>query len=49
MKILLIEDEPKLNQFIKDGLQQNGYSVEAALNGSAGLELASIENLIWSC
>lgn len=42
MKILLIEDEPKLNQFIKDGLQQNGYSVEAALNGSAGLELASI-------
>ncbi len=42
MKILLIEDEPKLNQFIKDGLQQNGYLVEVAFNGSEGIEIASV-------
>jgi DNA-binding response OmpR family regulator len=42
MRILLIEDEPKLNTFIKEGLSQNGYVVDAALNGSHGLELASV-------
>ncbi len=42
MRILLIEDEPKLNTFIKEGLQQNGYVVDATQNGSHGLELASV-------
>ncbi len=42
MKILLIEDEPKLNLFIKEGLTQHGYSVDTATNGSLGLELASV-------
>jgi DNA-binding response OmpR family regulator len=42
MKILLIEDEPKLNTFIREGLQQNGYAVDAAQNGSEGMELASV-------
>jgi DNA-binding response OmpR family regulator len=42
MKILLIEDEPKLNTFIKEGLQQNGYAVDAVQNGSEGMELASV-------
>jgi DNA-binding response OmpR family regulator len=42
MKILLIEDEPKLNTFIKEGLQQNGYVVDAVQNGSEGMELASV-------
>lgn len=41
MKVLLIEDEPKLNSFIKKGLQQNGYVVDAVTNGSEGLEMAS--------
>jgi DNA-binding response OmpR family regulator len=44
MRILLIEDEPKLNTFIKEGLQQNGYIVDATQNGSHGLELASVGN-----
>jgi DNA-binding response OmpR family regulator len=44
MRILLIEDEPKLNTFIKEGLQQNGYTVDATQNGSHGLELASVGN-----
>ncbi len=41
MKILLIEDEPRLNSFLKEGLEQNNYSVDSAFNGSQGLELAS--------
>ena len=42
MKILLIEDEPRLNTFLKEGLEQNGYIVDAVMNGSAGLELAAV-------
>lgn len=41
MKVLLIEDEPKLNSFIKKGLQQKGYIVDTAVNGSEGLEIVS--------
>jgi DNA-binding response OmpR family regulator len=41
MKILLIEDEPRLNAFLKEGLEQNGYAVDAVANGSLGLEQAS--------
>lgn len=43
MKILLIEDEPRLNSFLKEGLEQHGYSVDAADNGSTGLEYASTQ------
>lgn len=43
MKILLIEDEPRLNSFLKEGLEQQGYSVDAAANGSTGLEYASTQ------
>jgi DNA-binding response OmpR family regulator len=42
MKILLVEDEPKLNQFIKKGLEQQGYLVDSTLNGSEAIELAAI-------
>jgi DNA-binding response OmpR family regulator len=41
MKILLIEDEPKLNDHIRKGLEGQGYTVDSAVNGSEGLELAS--------
>jgi two-component system copper resistance phosphate regulon response regulator CusR len=41
MKILLIEDEPRLNSFLKEGMEQQGYSVDAAENGSTGLEYVS--------
>lgn len=43
MKILLVEDEPKLNTFVRKGLQQNGYSVDSVTNGSEGLQLAANE------
>ena len=42
MKILLIEDEPRLNDFIKKGLEQNGYVVDATTNGSTGLEMVAV-------
>jgi len=43
MKILLVEDEPKLNEFVRKGLEQNGYVVDSVGNGSEALQLAASE------
>jgi two-component system copper resistance phosphate regulon response regulator CusR len=43
MKILLVEDEPKLNEFVKKGLEQNGYVVDSVANGSDALQLVATE------
>lgn len=43
MKILLVEDEPRLNEFVKKGLQQNGYVVDSVDNGSEAMNLAATE------
>jgi two-component system copper resistance phosphate regulon response regulator CusR len=40
MKVLLVEDEAKLSQFIKKGLQQEGIEVEIAADGLEGKRLA---------
>ena len=40
MRILLIEDEKKTAAFITKGLAEEGYEVECARDGEAGLELA---------
>ncbi len=40
MKILLIEDEPKTVQYLKKGLEENGYDVDAATDGISGKHLA---------
>lgn len=37
--ILLIEDEQNVADFIKKGLQENGYEVQVAYDGQTGLEL----------
>lgn len=42
LKILLIEDEPRLNEHLCKGLQQQGYAVDATFSGSEGLELVSV-------
>src|SRR5690349_7346449 len=42
MKILLVEDEPKLNQFVKKGLEQQGYVVDSTIDGSTALEMVSV-------
>lgn len=40
MKILIIEDEKGIVNFLKQGLEEEGYSVTSACNGADGLELA---------
>jgi two-component system copper resistance phosphate regulon response regulator CusR len=40
MKVLLVEDEQKLAQFIKKGFQQEGLEVEVAVDGLEGKRLA---------
>ncbi|HLP65248.1 response regulator transcription factor [Flavobacterium sp.] len=40
MKILIIEDEKGITDFLKQGLEEEGYSVSFAYNGTDGLEMA---------
>jgi len=41
MKILLIEDEPQVVEFLKKGLSEKGYETEVAYDGHMGERLAS--------
>jgi two-component system, OmpR family, copper resistance phosphate regulon response regulator CusR len=41
VKILLIEDEPKTVQSLKQGLEENNYTVEVAYDGLMGYQLAT--------
>ena len=40
MKILLVEDEPKLASFVKKGFENEGYEIEVAYDGRMGQSLA---------
>ena len=40
MKLLIIEDEPKTGEYLRQGLQEAGFAVELANNGTDGLHLA---------
>jgi two-component system OmpR family response regulator len=40
MRVLIVEDDPKIASFVAKGLKQAGYAVDRATNGQAGLELA---------
>ncbi|GAB3532382.1 response regulator transcription factor [Pontibacter brevis] len=40
MRILLIEDEPKVASFIKKGLEEQSYEVDQAYDGIFGVKLA---------
>jgi len=40
MKILVIEDEPKVSSFIKKGLEEQAYEVDVAYDGFYGKKLA---------
>lgn len=42
MKILIVEDEPKVASFIKKGLEENQYEAEIVYDGLSGEKLASI-------
>ena len=41
MKILIVEDEIGIANFLRDGLEDENYSVDVALDGNRGLELAT--------
>ena len=41
MKILVIEDEPKAAEYLRQGLTESGYTVEVAHNGTDGLHAAA--------
>lgn len=40
MRILIVEDEPGISNFLKQGLEEEAFAVDAADNGKEGLELA---------
>lgn len=40
MRVLLIEDEPGMAKFIRQGLLENGFAIEVASDGEEGLEYA---------
>ncbi len=42
MRILLVEDDRRIANFITKGLRENAYAVDAALDGEAALYQASI-------
>lgn len=44
MKILVVEDEPKLNKNLVEGLQKRGYAVDFAFDGEVGEQLAKYGN-----
>ena len=43
MRILLVEDDPDLNSQVKGSLEENGYSVDSALDGEEGHFLGDTE------
>ena len=43
MRVLVVEDDPKIATFITGGLRQAGFAVDHASNGEEGLDRALIE------
>ncbi len=41
MKILVVEDEAKIADFVRKGLEEQGFTVDLATNGTDGFECAS--------
>jgi two-component system copper resistance phosphate regulon response regulator CusR len=44
MRILIVEDEPKIAAYVRKGLMEQGYAVDVASNGHDGLHLATTTN-----
>jgi len=45
MKILVVEDEHRIANSIKQGLEQEHYTVDVAYDGTTGFDLASERNV----
>ena len=44
MRILIVEDETSIANFLRDGLEEEGFAVDVADNGKKGLQLALDNN-----
>ena len=44
MRVLIVEDEPRMLELVRQGLYENGFTVMAAADGVTGLELASVHD-----
>ncbi len=44
MRLLVIEDEPKTRDYLKKGLEESGFTVDLARNGTDGLHMASTDD-----
>lgn len=44
MKLLIVEDDQKARDFLKKGLEEQGFVVDCAGNGAEGLDLASAQS-----
>lgn len=44
MKVLIVEDEPKAGDYLRQGLREAGYAVDLVTHGSDGLQLALAGN-----
>ena len=40
MRLLLVEDETSIANFIKEGLEEEGFAVDVAYNGKEGVAMA---------
>lgn len=40
MRLLIVEDETSISNFLRDGLEEEGFAVDVADNGKKGLQLA---------
>jgi DNA-binding response OmpR family regulator len=43
MRILIVEDEPKISHALKRGLERESYAVDVVFDGIKGYDLASVE------
>lgn len=44
MRLLVVEDEPGIANFLKQGLEEEAYAVDVASDGNTGLSMAQSEN-----
>lgn len=44
MRLLIVEDEPKVARFVERGLREEHYAVDVAADGEAGLDLALVHD-----
>ncbi len=40
MRLLIVEDEPSIANFIRDGFEEEGFAVDVAFNGKEGWQMA---------